>query len=274
MQVRSFIGLVRYIAAFLPKLSNHTAVLGDLITKSADKCFPSWTAKHEKTFANIKKLVVSRECLTTIDFSLMPKNKIYVTTDASDKGTGTLLSFGKTWETARPVAFESMTLKGAQLNYPVHEKEMLAIIRALTKWRTDLLGVPFTVLTDHKTLENFNTQRDLSRRQARWMEFMSQYDAKIVYVRGEDNTVADALSRVMAQDAAMSAKSTVGEAYAHCTEEEDDMISTVMVDKNSSPLTSVCALVTRARKAVCATFTITADKHLLEQIKSSYKNDH
>jgi len=214
-QVRSFIGLVRYIAAFLPKLSDHTAVLGDLITKSADKCFPSWTAEHEKAFANIKKLVVSRECLTTIDFSLMPENKIYVTTDASDKGTGALLSFGKTWETARPVAFESMTLKGAQLNYPVHEKEMLAIIRALTKWRTDLLGVPFTVLTDHKTLENFNTQRDLSRRQACWMEFMSQYDAKIVYVRGEDNTVADVLSRVMAQDAATSARSTVGEAYAH-----------------------------------------------------------
>lgn len=128
MQVRSFIGLVCYIATFLPKLSDHMAVLGDLITKSADKCFPSWTAEHEKAFANIKKLVVSRECLTTIDFSLMPENKIYVTMDASDKGTGALLSFGKTWETARPVAFKSMTLKGAQLNYPVHEKEMLAII--------------------------------------------------------------------------------------------------------------------------------------------------
>ena len=108
------------------------------------------------------------------------------------------------------------------------------------------MGVPFTVLMDHKTLENFNTQWDLSRRQARWMEFMSQYDTKIVYMQGEDNTVANALSQVMAQDAATSAKSMVGEAYAHCTEEEDDVISMVMVDKNSSPLTLVCALTMRA----------------------------
>jgi hypothetical protein len=60
-----------------------------------------------------------------------------------------------------------MTFKGAELNYPVHEKELLAIIRALKKWRTDLIGVPFTVFTDHKTLENFHNQRELSRRQAR-----------------------------------------------------------------------------------------------------------
>ena len=87
-----------------------------------------------------------------------------------------------------------MTFKGTQLNYLVHEKKMLAIIRALMKWRVDLLGIPFLVYTDHKTLENFHIQWDLSWRQARWMEFMSQYDAKIVYVKGEDNTVADALS--------------------------------------------------------------------------------
>ena len=99
----------------------------------------------------------------TIDLALMPEYKIYVTTDASDLGSRAVLSFGKTWESARPVAFELMTFKGAQLNYPVHEKEMLAIIRALTKWRVDLLGVPFLVYTDHKTLENFHLQCDLSR---------------------------------------------------------------------------------------------------------------
>lgn len=62
-----------------------------------------------------------------------------LTTDASETATGAVLSFGPTWETARPVAFESLTLKGAELNYPVHEKELLAILRALRKWKTDLL---------------------------------------------------------------------------------------------------------------------------------------
>src|SRR5271155_5737244 len=80
----------------------------------------------------------------------MPDKKIYVTTDASDLRSGAVLSFGDTWETARPIAFDSSTFKGAELNYPVHEKELLAIIRALKKWRSDLLGCSFSVYTDHK----------------------------------------------------------------------------------------------------------------------------
>ena len=132
---------------------------------------------------------------STIDLNKLSTHKIFVTTDASDYCSGAVLSFGETWESAKPVAFDSMTFKAAELNYPVHEKEMLAIIRALKKWRSDLVGVPFLIYTDHKTLENFHQQRDLSRRQARWMEFMSQYDGRIVYVKGGENTVADALSR-------------------------------------------------------------------------------
>ena len=95
---------------------------------------------------------------------------------------------------AQPVTFDSCSFKGAQLDYPVHKKELLAIIHALEKWKTDLLGIPFVVYTDHHTLENFNTQKHLSRQQSRWMEFLSQYDCKFIYVQGKANTVADVLS--------------------------------------------------------------------------------
>ena len=91
--------------------------------------------------------------------------------DASDKGSRAVLSFGKTWESACPVTFKSRMFKGVQLHYPIHEKEMLAIIRALDKWCVDLPGVPFLIYIDHKTLENFDIQRDLSWCRARWMEF-------------------------------------------------------------------------------------------------------
>lgn len=63
----------------------------------------------------------------------------------------------------------------------------------------DLMGSAFMVYTDHRTLENFNAQRDLSRRQLRWQEFLSQYECTISYIKGEDNTVADALSRLPAE---------------------------------------------------------------------------
>ena len=99
-QTRSFIGLVRYISAFLPNLAEHTGAMADMITKEVDRHFPKWTKKHQHAFDAIKKLVVSRDCLTAIDLSLMPEYKIYVTTDASDLGSGAVLSFGKTWESA------------------------------------------------------------------------------------------------------------------------------------------------------------------------------
>jgi hypothetical protein len=171
--VRSFLGLVRYLATFLPNLAQHTAILDELTTKECDKSFPSWEPKHQTAFDAIKVLATSKKCLATIDASLMPGHKIFVTTDASDTGSGAVLSFGPTYDTARPVAYDSRAFKGTELNYPVHEKELLAIIRALAKWRTDLLGYTFEVWTDHRTLEHFGTQRDLSRRQARWMEFPS-----------------------------------------------------------------------------------------------------
>ncbi|TFY53536.1 hypothetical protein EVJ58_g9399 [Rhodofomes roseus] len=197
--VRAFLGLVRYIASYLPNLAEHTRVLTPLTTKEAKRDFPAWTDAHQRAFDAIKALVVSRECLTVIDHEHPGDNKVFVTCDASDWRTGAALSWGTTWETARPVAFDSMQLKGAELNYPIHEKELLAIIRALKKWRADLLGMPLLVYTDHRTLENFNTQKDLSRRQLRWQEFLAQYEITIVYIKGEDNTVADALSRLPPQ---------------------------------------------------------------------------
>ena len=68
------------------------------------------------------------DCLTTINPSLMPNSKIFVTTNASDKGSSTVLSFGPSWETACPIAYDLWSFKGEELNYPVHERELLAIM--------------------------------------------------------------------------------------------------------------------------------------------------
>ena len=115
-------------------IADHTLVLTPLTHKSADAVFPNWEATHQKAFDAIKALVVGCDCLTTINHDDMGDNKIFVTCDASDHHTGAVLSYGLTWESARPVAFDSMALKAAQLNYLVHEKELLAIIRTLQKW--------------------------------------------------------------------------------------------------------------------------------------------
>ena len=85
---------------------------------------------------------------------------------------GAILTYGPTRKTAHPVAFESAQLKGAELNYTVHEKKLLIILRVLKKWRVNLLRESFTVFTDHRTLTKFKKQKDLSQCQSYWQEEM------------------------------------------------------------------------------------------------------
>ena len=242
-QVRSFLGLVRYLATFLPQLAEYTRTLDTLTKKECDKTFPDWTENHQHAFDSIKQLATSTECLTTIDYAKMPEYKIFVTTDASDYGSGAILSFGPSHDTARPVAYDSRTFKGAELNYPVHEKEMLAIIRALKKFRTDLLGHKFEIWTDHKTLEHFHSQKDLSRRQVRWLEFLSQYDATIHYLPGEKNTVADALSRLPTTGVpAVAALLTApNQSTLSRFQLEDTLLENIRAGYNSDPFTQKLA---------------------------------
>ncbi|GLB45211.1 putative retrotransposable element tf2 155 kda protein type 1-like [Lyophyllum shimeji] len=282
-EVRSFLGLVRYIAAFLPHLADHTDVLNELTHKDCDVVFPEWLPKHQVAFDAIKQIVVSRECLTTIDHD-DPTKSIFVTTDASDRRSGAVLSWGDSWESARPVAFDSSTFKGAELNYPVHEKELLVIIRALRKWRADLFGAKFTVLTDHRTLENFGKQRDLSRRQARWMEFLSQFDCKIVYVKGEDNSVADALSRLPDDfpDSADTVANAAALADMHDAATVSRCIAAILpVCRSSSPFAATFSLAHRTANLepvaalTPAGFRIlpAINMELVEQIKAGYDSD-
>ena len=155
-------GLVRYLVSFLPHLAEQMQILTPLTTKEAKLNF-NWNVQHETAFNAIKMFVVGLSCLTVIDHSTPGNNKIFVTCDVSDWHTGACVSFGETWETAHPVAYDSMQLNLAEQNYPIHKKELLTIICALKKWQVDLLGSEFMVYTDHRTLENFNTQQDLSK---------------------------------------------------------------------------------------------------------------
>ncbi|KDQ48900.1 hypothetical protein JAAARDRAFT_201347 [Jaapia argillacea MUCL 33604] len=108
-------GDTSYIIVFLPQLAEYTAILTPLTTKEAELDFPLWTECHQEAFDGIKDIVLSRECLTTIDHNNLEGNTMFVTTDASDWPTSAVLSVGPTWELSRPVAFESQQLSGATL---------------------------------------------------------------------------------------------------------------------------------------------------------------
>ena len=99
----------------------------------------------------------------------------------------------------------------AQQWYPTHDRELYAIVEACRWWRPYIEGTRCKVLTDHEPLEHVFTQRDLNKRQCRWVEKLADTSIEIVYRPGKEATVPDALSRrpqTAAEAAAVAAQTT------------------------------------------------------------------
>ncbi|SGZ27798.1 BQ5605_C026g10191 [Microbotryum silenes-dioicae] len=194
-ELRGFLGLVQYLCKFIPGLAEHTAALTPLTRQGLSSIATLWIPNEVRHFKAIKAIVTSLDCLRPPDHSANAA-PFWVMTDASNQGIGGVLLQGQEWKVARPIAYWSRQYIPAERNYPTHEQELLAIVEALKEWRIDLLGGHFHILTDHSTLEHFQTQRTvLSRRQARWLDTLAEFDYDLRYLPGEDNIIADAMSR-------------------------------------------------------------------------------
>ncbi|KAF8044978.1 hypothetical protein N665_5868s0001 [Sinapis alba] len=95
----------------------------------------------------------------------------------------------------RPIAYFSEKLGGATLNYATYDKELYALVRALRIWQHYLWPKEFVIHTDHESLKYLKGQKKLSKRHARWVEFIEIFPYVIKYKQGKENIVADALSR-------------------------------------------------------------------------------
>nr|GEU86119.1 retrovirus-related Pol polyprotein from transposon 17.6 [Tanacetum cinerariifolium] len=110
--------------------------------------------------------------------------------DAWHKGLGAVLM-----QKEKVIAYASSQLKVSEKNYTTHGLELGAVVFALKMWRHYLYGTKCIVFTDHKSLQHILDQKELSMRQRRWLEQLSDYDCEIRYHPGKANIVADALSR-------------------------------------------------------------------------------
>ncbi|MCO5580029.1 hypothetical protein L7F22_033895 [Adiantum nelumboides] len=95
----------------------------------------------------------------------------------------------------RVIAYESRIFSKPEMTAQIYEKELLAVMHALTQWWHYLLGADFTVFSDHQSLRYFLSQKQLSEKQMRWANILSQFHFQIDHVQGQKNVVADALSR-------------------------------------------------------------------------------
>jgi hypothetical protein len=160
--------------------------LGAPLTNLTKKGAFHWTLESQQTFEKMKEVMSTCPTLALLNFS----RPFFLDCDASGVGIGTILMQG-----GHPIVFESKKLNESEGLYSIYDKEMLAIMHALTKFRQYLVGNRFVVKTDHNSLKYFLDHKDLRERQQKWALKIQAFDFDIKYVKGKRNVVADALSR-------------------------------------------------------------------------------
>ena len=188
--VRSFLGFANYYRDFIENYTDLTQPLIALTKK--DKPF-HWEYEEQTAFDMLKRKFIEDPILATFD----PGRETRLESDASGWSVGGALMQKHENGSWRPCAFYSEKHSPAECNYDIHDKEMLAVIKCLRRWKPELLTLSkqFTILTDHKNLEPFMTKRMLTERQVRWSQVLSEFNFHLDYRPGTRAPIPDALSR-------------------------------------------------------------------------------
>src|SRR5467141_3712693 len=187
---QSFLGFTNLYHRFIYGYSEITVPLMRLTHKGtiwhfSDEC--------RSAFEALKKAFTTAPVLT----HWIPDTQITIETDASDYALATVLSITTPTGELHPIAFHSRTFSTPELNYDVHDKELLAIFEAFKRWRHYLegSGLPIDVVTDHRNLQYFSTTKILTHQQARWSAYLSAFNLIIRFRPGKLGTKPDALTR-------------------------------------------------------------------------------
>jgi len=188
--IQFFLGFANFYRRFIFNYSNIVIPLTHLTRKDTPWNFDN---KCRIAFNTLKQAFTSTPILTY----WVPDTQLVMETNASDYALAAILSIMTKDNEIHPVAFHSRTFSAPELNYDIYDKELLAIFEAFKIWWHYLEGStsPIDIVMDHKNLEYFSTTKILTRQQARWSEYLSQFNLVIRFHPGCLGTKLDALTR-------------------------------------------------------------------------------
>jgi hypothetical protein len=179
--LRGFLGLTGYYHKFVKNYGKITTPLTALLKNNSF----TWNPTAAQDFHTLNMAMCTTPVLAFPDF----KNTFVLECDASRKGIGTILM-----QEGRPLAFTSKQLSERNMGKSIYENEMLVILHVVDLWHPFLLGKCFQIKTDHQSLKYFLEQRISSPKQQKWVAKLFRYDYEIIYNKGKENVVVDALS--------------------------------------------------------------------------------
>ena len=186
--IRSFLGHAGFYRRFIKDFSKISKPLCKLLENDTPFLFDEACLK---AFEELKRRLISEPIIIAPDWSL----PFELMCDASDYAVGAVMGQRKN-KVFHPIYYASRTLTGAQLNYTVTEKELLAVVFAFDKFRSYLVGTKVIVFTDHSAIKYLIAKKDAKPRLIRWVLLLQEFDIEIQDRKGVENQVADHLSRM------------------------------------------------------------------------------
>lgn len=192
-ELRRFLGMCNWFHGHIKNMQGVVAPLNELLKGKYKKTEPiHMNEKSLNAFEQVKKLLINPQVLSMPDFS----KPFFLETDASLHACGAVLF--QEWEGERKIIeYWSKKLNKAQQNYSAVERELLAIVLACEHFRGYIEGSEFTIHCDNSSLQFLESIKNPTNRLARWAVRLQQFSFTVIHKAGKDNTLADALSRIV-----------------------------------------------------------------------------
>lgn len=188
-ELQSFLGMVTYLAPYIPQLSSHTTPLRQLLCKDIEF---QWYPEHQQAFEKIKSLICTAGTLSYFN----PSQPVVIQVDASQAALGAALT-----QNGKPIAYASKSLSDTEKRYANIERELLACVFGAERFHTYVFGKEFIIESDHRPLEMIS-RKNLTAAPARLQRMflrLQRYDYKISYKPGKEMILPDSLSRIPCQ---------------------------------------------------------------------------